>query len=270
MKNGSFWRRPNGISYIYIPYGVDRDAFVYNCLNTGTVYIINEEGEAIRDVKIGFFALQLVEFPKNAGDKGSMVSWINIDQYSKPVIVDVYTQNDETFGLLENEFEIKQEYEGNSASVGGNAESGDIAIAVNNVNGADIDIKANGGTNSKVSVKSTGSIDVESDEDMSLSTNKDINLTSSNLNIQNSENLELEAKELKATIDKLKINSGSKEIVTEDILDVIDSFLNLYSAHTHIAIGLGTPTFAPNNAGSVPIIKVNLKQTTTSRINVDK
>jgi hypothetical protein len=261
MKDRTFYRRPNGISYVYIPIGVDRDAFVSNCLNTGTIFMINEEGEAIKNVKVGFFTIQRIVFPKDAGQKGSMVSWVNISQYSTPVVVDVYLQSDESFGLLENEFEVGKDYEENSVVVGGNAESADLTISSYSPESSSIRITSSGSDDSKVSIVSEGDLEIEAQKSIS-------SYTSGTYNIESTEDCTVQAENLKARVESIEVNDGNIGLVKEEIIDVISDFLDLFVAHTHIA--LGTPTAPPNNAPQVAPIKVNLQTTTTNRIKVDQ
>ena len=249
----SFIRRSNGIAYIFIPPDVDRDQFVADCMNRGTVSICIEKSEVIHNVLISKNALQDVEFPESTSELGSMVSFVTISEYSMPVILGVYNKIDETFGFLEHEFQLSKDFGGNSVNISGNGETGDLSIGIDANTGGSINITAVGNSDAKVKIKCSGNVEIESENEIKHTSESDHFI---------------DAKSLQAKVDELRLNEGNVGLVTEGVLDVVSGFIDLYISHTHpTAVGPSSP---PTNAPQATNLKANLEGNATSRIKVDK
>lgn len=262
-------RSNNSIFYIYIPKDVDRDYFVAQCCNSGTVSIISELFEVRNNVRIGYNVLQAIKFPKRSSELGSMVLATYMPQYGTYLVTDTFTKGDETWGIDENEFLMEKDYEGNSVSVSGNAKSGDVSISASTDEGGNLNISITGDSSSSLNIKSSGflRVDVDNDATINLKGKLDLNCEKE-ISVETEEVMTITSvKELIANVKSLKVNDGDLSVVTEKLVDVFSDFLTSYDTHTHTApSGATTPPLVPQS----PLLKTRATQSKSTVLYVDK
>ncbi len=154
-----------GIAYITIPRDTDREVYITQSFRTGTVSIITENGEVINDVRIGMLAMQVINFPQQQGQLGSLVSWVTVPRHKAPIIVDVYTKGDEVYDSSEEAFHIYRRNQQTGISVRGNAKNKNLTISVDSDDEdvvLDLVVKAaNNTAQFNVNVKGNRTTDIE-------------------------------------------------------------------------------------------------------------
>lgn len=93
----SVWR-------IYMPSDVDRETYIKTCFLTGSVTLINENGEILHNVKIGRLSLQLISFPADVESFGSEVVVASMGYSGKLYVIDVFNGSNEFFDQEENQY----------------------------------------------------------------------------------------------------------------------------------------------------------------------
>ncbi len=95
----SVWR-------VCIPFDVDREVYIKNCFLTGTVCLTNENAEVQADVKIGKFALQLIDFPEDSTSQGSEVACATAPYSGQLYVIDVFYTASQYGAQKENQFHL--------------------------------------------------------------------------------------------------------------------------------------------------------------------
>jgi hypothetical protein len=120
-----------GMGYIVVPSNVEREDYIKYCYKNHVVCIKTEDFEFIKDVPIDEDVLQKIEFPTGEKSNGSCVGWVKMNKTSHPMIVGIFrlknTGNDIS---NENSFQIVRKFQGNFVTIQGDANKGQINIAV--------------------------------------------------------------------------------------------------------------------------------------------
>lgn len=95
----SLWR-------VCVPDDVDRTQYLRTCFLTGTVSLVNENGEIQHRVKIGQLAIQTVTFPADATKLGSQVVCVTAPYSGQLFVVDVYTTSDQFNAQSESQYRL--------------------------------------------------------------------------------------------------------------------------------------------------------------------
>ncbi len=160
---------------IYMPVDVDRDEYIKTCFLTGTVTIINENGEIQHRVKIGKLGLQLIKFPEDKKKLGSQVICLSAPYSGQLYIVDVYTSSSEFNDQEEDQFrfykkgigfaEVRIDGRGRITLSVDSEEESDITISVTNKDRA-----------GKLNLNVNGDILVQNDGTTTIKTTNNIHL----------------------------------------------------------------------------------------------
>lgn len=262
-------RSNNSIFYIYVPKDVDRDYFVSQCYSSGTVSIISELFEVRNNVRIGFNALQAIEFPQRSSELGSMVLATYMPQYGTYLVTDTFVKGDETWGFSEGEFITEKNYEDNNVSISGNAKSGDISISANVDEGGNLNVSIIGNENASLNLKSSGFLRVDVDGDTTVNLKGELNVScEKEISVETNEGINLTSvKDFIANVKSLNVNDGDLSVVTEKLIDVFSDFLTAYDSHTHTApSGATSPPLIPQS----PLLKTRATQSSSTVLYVDK
>lgn len=79
-------RYSNGTGFIIIPNDVERSDYIKFSYQAGEVILITPTGEIIKDVKIPKHVIHDLVYPQEAGERGSLVSWMNIPIINQVVV----------------------------------------------------------------------------------------------------------------------------------------------------------------------------------------
>lgn len=173
--------RPNGvrdycgIGNAIIPKDKDRDKYIEQCFRRGTVSIVLENGGVIDNVQISKSAIKDLDFPDTYKGLGSQVVWINKPRQNQPIIIGIFNKNNEFVNINEKKDSLRK-----SSSKGVNeviVDSNNGIIVVNSSSfvesGGDIYIiSTNKKKSSKMSIKVSGSIPIETTDFSVTSANK--------------------------------------------------------------------------------------------------
>lgn len=162
-----------GVAYVMIPEDVDREDFVARCYRTNTVCIYTEQSEFILDVLIHPNILQYVEFPLQPNQLGSMISWVNISNHNKPLVVGLCPKNDDATGLMEHYFQLSKDTDKAISRITGRGNVGTLDFLVKG------DEKDTGRINFKViNSQGQGKYQLEVDGDVNITADNKITLDS--------------------------------------------------------------------------------------------
>lgn len=163
-----------GIGYIVIPEGGEnRELYIQNCMRTNTVSIQGGSGRSIyNNVPIPPSVLETVEFPVSINEFGTPIVWV-LDEYEQwPIVVnslDLRNFNQQQYGQRT----LRKESNGVIAEVKTDASQGIIDIYVNGTEytPAEINIRVQ-------STNADSKINIVSDADISVSGDKNVEITS--------------------------------------------------------------------------------------------
>ena len=88
-------RLHSGIGFITLPSDKDSNLFIQRCFNSGSVSMTLEDGGVVDNVLITKSALREIEFPDNKNEIGSMVVWVKKPRNNQPMIIGVFTKDNE-------------------------------------------------------------------------------------------------------------------------------------------------------------------------------
>lgn len=137
-------RDPISIWRVYLPLEIGRDVYIRNCYLSGTITLINENGEIISNVKVGKLALQQIDFPIDEKEQGSEVACVKSPYSSQLYVIEVYHTNSQYSSQDENQYRFYKTngigtagilIDGNGniiLTVDGDTGQGNITIAVTN------------------------------------------------------------------------------------------------------------------------------------------
>ena len=129
-----------GIAYVVIPSDVDRDKYIRECYKTSTVSISSEHNGWNNRVPIDRFSLNFIDFPKEQKKFGTAVCYVLEPIRKKPIVVGIYSREDELCDLKENQFKFRRELHGNFVELSGSPEEGFLGLNVTKETGGKIKI----------------------------------------------------------------------------------------------------------------------------------
>ncbi len=97
-------RDPISIWRVYLPLEIGRSVYIRNCYLSGTITLINENGEIISNVKVGKLALQQIDFPIDEKEQGSEVACVKSPYSSQLYVIEVYHTNSQYSSQDENQY----------------------------------------------------------------------------------------------------------------------------------------------------------------------
>lgn len=164
-----------GVAYIAIPTDIDRDSFVRTCYRRNRVSIITDFGSVINECYILDEALERVQFPKTAGEKGSCVAYVSNKFSNKPIIIGILSENDNSSLLEEQMFRFEKEFNGTTILIQGDPQKNSFVINISSKDPSSIEIAAKGNPESKLDINSSGSVNVKADQLINIKSFKDLN-----------------------------------------------------------------------------------------------
>lgn len=170
-------RNPIGGGYVIIPSDVERDKYIEHCYRTGTIFILTEENEYIKNVKIDKSSLREIDFPATDKDLGSFVIWADYVKHNYPIVIGVYSKGDEPSELSESEFSFSKSFNKSKVEISGNAKERYLLINSFSEEGSEIIIQAvDPNSKSKLRVIIKGEIKLESSKNVSIKTVENIEI----------------------------------------------------------------------------------------------
>lgn len=149
-----------GIAYITIPSDVDRDVYIANCYRTSTVSIYSEHNGFTARAIIGKIGIGFIEFPLLTGKFGSPVSFVIEPIHNQPMIIEVFSNQENITDLKEHQFKFKRQFEGNSVEITGSPIDKFIGINVSAKEGGAIFLNVESNTkDAKLGINVKGDIE---------------------------------------------------------------------------------------------------------------
>lgn len=158
----------NGHAYIAIPQGIDRDSFIETCYRRNRVTLITDFGAVINECYILNTALQEIEFPQSAGEKGSCVCYVSNSFSNKPIVIGVIYENDNSSLLNEQMFRFRKKMNETEILVQGDPLNNNFIISVTSGNPSNIKLSIKGNEESKLDIDSSGSVNVAADKTVNI------------------------------------------------------------------------------------------------------
>jgi hypothetical protein len=171
-----------GTGFIIIPRDVDKQKFIEFCYRTGTVSLLLENGGVIDQVLITREALQDIEWPESFKTKGSQLVWINQPRKNQPIAIGRISLTNEFVNFNKGKGSLRRVSKNFVSEVFVDAEKGTVIVTSNSSveGGGDIYIiSTNKDKTSKLHVRVSG----------------DVNVSSSNFNLVNSDTFSLTIKD---------------------------------------------------------------------------
>jgi hypothetical protein len=232
---------PSGVGQIMIPYEVDRDSFVKDCLATGFVSIQPQENNPIHRVRCDKWVLQQIDFPSSYKELGSYVAYINMPKTKKPIVVACIDSIFEYGSIKENQFKLFKQTDLGSVSIVGDGK-GALTISVSseasrqgrvdiNLSNPDNTTEFNIIANGAMSVTTTGKTSLLSNSEVDVQVTDGKEATSS---------FNITKDEIRQVSSSIKHNEGLEPMVLGNtILEKIDKILDLLvAAKVATTIGL--------------------------------
>lgn len=223
--------------YIVLPKDSDRDKFIEQCYRWERVSILIERGGGmIHECYITKTALSEVEFPLEYNKLGSCIVFLTDPFSGHPVIFGVLSKEDESQLLREGFFKLTKSYVGSVVTISGDAKRGIIDLSVSGGTVSQLNISVtNEDKTAVVNVRCNGSINIETENILSLKSSK-------------TATLEVE--------ETFKINAGSEAMVKGDELKTeLDKTNTLLQSLIDIIKGASIPE--PGN-GSPSALQIAL------------
>lgn len=198
---------------VYMPLDVEREDYIKTCFLTGTVTVINENGESNHKVKIGRLNLQLVNFPKDINSLGSQVICVSAPYSGKLYVIDVYTNSSEFYDQEEDQYRLVKSSDTGIAELRIDGE-GKILLSVDSENSDSGEVTisiTNKDRNGKLNININGELNIINDGKVFLQTTKEIEIEHKGEDTITSINIQKQL--VKVSTDKLVINSDSEPML---------------------------------------------------------
>jgi hypothetical protein len=179
IKSGN---QPAGIGYITIPNidELDREQFIEDCYRTHSVCIFGGvQYGMFYDVSIDKEVLKSINFPREKGQKGSPVVWVNIPPWNKPVIISVLKHEDEYYFNEEDSMNHSREHNENYFDISTSTKDGKVTINLKTRPGVAGKINVNvisPSKNGEINVYVKGKAKIHSTEETKIVSDKKITL----------------------------------------------------------------------------------------------
>jgi hypothetical protein len=280
-----------GIGYITIPDNdnTDRDQFVEDCYRSNTVALLGGINHSFFcDVSIDKEVLKSIEFPKNKGQMGSPVVWVNIPSYNKPIVIAVLKCNGDYYLNAEGEWNLSREFNGNHIDISAKSKEGVLNFSVIATGGKIkfniIDANKNGEFNIYVKGKSQ----IHATEETQIISDKKIQFAVVDEDSKNrvvityerdrgftyideySNEINIKDGQIQFKSDKINHNDGNEPMVLGNTLKgIVSDLCDAISALTVTCAGPGNPSSPPVNLAQFTVIKTKLKTMLSKKSNLD-
>lgn len=174
------YRNSAGIGYLCVPVDVDRNTYVRDCLRKGVVSLMFDDGGVENEVMISKNALNESEFPLSSKELGSMVFWVNIPKFNKPVAVAILTKSNEIITLSENATVISRDTKFGGFEISGEGNLGGLVIRAYGKDGSKgrIDIIAsNSENNAEINLTCKGNVNVDCSGSLNAKVGRELNIS---------------------------------------------------------------------------------------------
>lgn len=167
-----------GIGYIMIPSNVVREDYIENCYIRERVCIyLEQSGGMAKDCYITQQALRDIYFPESEDQLGSAVIYVADSFNQKPIIIATISKEDESQLLSQERFKIVKGYENNTVKVEGDAEKGVLNILVDDREDyGTINIKVKGKDGGVLNIDTGDEVNINADEKVTIKTTGELNL----------------------------------------------------------------------------------------------
>ena len=242
VKMGPRGLRVSGIGYVTIPKDIDRDNFIINCINSGTISFITEDSERFDNVKVSKNLFNFIQFPKEETQAntqlnlGSLIFWVKSYNHNFPIVIAILSKEDEFININEHEFVLNRNYLGNFVEIRGNAKNSNLNINI--ISKED----SKGSLNIKVSNKEKNAkANIFVEGNLEAYASNEAKIYSGNKLITEVINFKDKTKSIKTTITKEGIvdNEGDEPILRGNkTVDLINKLIRLISQAT-VSTSLG-------------------------------
>ncbi len=171
-----------GIGYIIVPIDkdVDRNQYVEDCYRSQTVSMQGGKYSGVfHNVAIDREVIKNIQFPKEKGQTGTPVVWVNIMPFNKPVIIASLQYETDYYLNDEGEWNVSREFDGNHIDMSWKTKKNTIDISIHSEVGTpgkfNINV-INPDKTSEFNVYVKGRIKLHASEDMSIISDKKITL----------------------------------------------------------------------------------------------
>lgn len=173
---------------VYLPFNTDREQYIKTCFLTGTVILINDNGEQQR-AKIGKLAIQTIVFPIDQNSVGSQVICLTAPYSGFLYVADVYTTSSEFHDQDENQYRLMKSNDSGFAElrIDGN---GSLLLTVNSEQSSGGEIKinvTNKDRNGKLNINVNGELNIVNDGKILIQTTKEVLVDSPKIQLNESD-----------------------------------------------------------------------------------
>ena len=241
-KMGPRGLKVSGIGYVTMPKDIDRDNFIINCINSGTISFITEDSERFDNVKVSKNLFNFIQFPKEETQAntqlnlGSLIFWVKSYNHNFPIVIAILSKEDEFININEHEFVLNRNYLGNFVEIRGNAKNSNLNINI--ISKED----SKGSLNIKVSNKEKNAkANIFVEGNLEAYASNEAKIYSGNKLITEVINFKDKTKSIKTTITKEGIvdNEGDEPILRGNkTVDLINKLIRLISQAT-VSTSLG-------------------------------
>lgn len=208
--------------YIVVPKDVDRDTFVEQCYRWERVSILGERGGLYNDCYISRSAIRDVEFPSEYKKLGSCISYF-VDPYSSlPIVLQVFSKEDETQLLREGVFKIVKNTDDCIVSMVGDSKKGVLNLSVRGGSYNKINLVVSGKADGEINLRSSGNINLHTTGNVTVESEGDILFnTDSNFKINNGTEPMIKGSTLKNQLDQNNTYQSALVSAIESALGVV-------------------------------------------------
>lgn len=173
---------------VYLPFNTDRNEYIKTCFLTGTVILINDNGEQ-QKAKIGKLSIQLIQFPIDQKTTGSQVACLTAPYSGLLYVADVFTISSEFYDQQENQYRFLKTNDNGFAElrIDGN---GNLLLTVDSEQSTGGEIKINV-TNKdragKLNINVNGELNIINDGKVFIQTTKEVLIDSPKIQLNESD-----------------------------------------------------------------------------------
>lgn len=233
----------SGVGYIVVPMNEDRERYIKKCFDTGTVSIICERtGSMMNKIKVSLDIMEKLEFPED-DELGSMVAWINIARFNKPILIAIISKADDYIESNEHKFNVVKKLKGNVVSVSGDVKEGVLNLNVDGEGYAEININVAGkNNNGKLNIHSNGEIELYTENKLTAHIGKDTKIEANTTEVKiQSKNVNVEADNVTVK-GNIKHNEGSEAMMLGDsTIELLNKLITNISKITVLNPETSTP-----------------------------
>lgn len=157
---------------VFIPPDINRRDYILNCFRTSSVSLTNDNAEVVHRVPVGKLAIQMINFPEDYNELGSMVICGYLNYKDTIVVLDILDV-DGYSGNEEHQLKITKNTDDGSAEVFLDGENGIAALNSHSRKGKAITSISASDKNktAEVNIRSNGTVNINSNKGINLKDN---------------------------------------------------------------------------------------------------